>query len=108
DPLNCGSCTNTCMNGELCKGGACGCQPSGTRCGSPQSCCGSSGCKSLDSDNFNCGTCGNACMGGQVCMNGACACPAGGCVPFDMSMSMPVDMAGGGGGLCQCSNHCTS
>jgi hypothetical protein len=110
DPLNCGSCTNTCMNGELCKGGACGCQPSGTACGTGQSCCGSTGCKSLDSDAFNCGKCGNACPAGQVCASGTCGCPAGGCVAYDMSMSMSsVDMAmSGGGGVCQCSNHCTS
>jgi hypothetical protein len=109
DPFNCGSCTNQCTNGELCKGGACGCLPSGTRCGSGQSCCSSAGCKSLDSDAFNCGKCGNACQGGQVCTNGTCACPAGGCVPLDMSLSMPPDMSvGSSSGACQCSNHCAN
>jgi hypothetical protein len=105
-------------------GGSCGdfaCFPSGAACpGSASTCCGSAGCKNVQSDPNNCGTCDNACGGTGVCSAGHCkcgvaTCPAGdrccGTVccsaldmatpPVDFATPPPVDLANGLP-LCQC------
>jgi hypothetical protein len=104
DIHNCGACGTGCDTGQLCSGGVCGCPPSGTKCGTAQTCCGTSGCKSLMDDAFNCGACGKQCTSGQMCTNGTCACPAAGCnVTPDMAMPPQPDMAMQSGGNCVCS-----
>jgi hypothetical protein len=68
DLSNCGSCGNTCQQGETCAVGNCkpriNCKPDQTNC--------SGRCLDLSQDKFNCGTCGNACASGQKCSKGAC------------------------------------
>jgi hypothetical protein len=58
-------------------GGSCGdfqCFPSGAACSGGKTCCGSTGCSSLN-DTTNCGECGNVCAGtGAVCSTGKCLC----------------------------------
>jgi hypothetical protein len=117
DAYNCGTCGNKCPMGLVCKGGTCGCLPSGVACGMGQTCCPNTGCHSLDSDVNNCGGCGSsfACGTGAKCMSGKCVCGGvtcaagqsccnGVCASTCMSSSTP-DMAmssGGTGPLCDC------
>jgi hypothetical protein len=74
DVRNCGSCGTQCETGTVCADSRCGCLPTGTACGSGQSCCGNAGCKSLMSDINNCGACGKACGTGSTCAGGVCKC----------------------------------
>jgi hypothetical protein len=120
DPLNCGDCGIACDTGQLCRSGSCGCLPSGTVCGTGQSCCGNTGCKSLMSDAFNCGTCGHVCGSGGTCMNGSCTCGGQTCgtgqtccggmcqstCVTDMGVAQDLSMSSGG--ACQCTNHCAT
>jgi hypothetical protein len=118
DVRNCGDCGMQCPPGLICAGGKCGCPPSGTQCGTGQTCCGMNGCKSLDSDINNCGACANICGvgNGQTCSGGKClcggvACPApqkccnGACM--DTCAVTGPDMAMGmAGGQCTCASMC--
>jgi hypothetical protein len=120
DPINCGDCGIICTEGQLCSGGHCGCFPSGTKCGTGQTCCGAAGCKSLDSDVNNCGDCGKSCGSGATCSGGMCMCGTTVCgvnqvccngvckatCAIDMGVA-PPDMSGTSG-ACQCSSHCTT
>lgn len=122
DPRNCGQCGHTCVNGELCAGGSCKC-PSGATtsapCAAAQSCCPGSGCKNLMTDANNCGSCAVQCGPGGTCMNGQCQCGTMTCMAGKVccnnvcSNSCVTDMGtitpdAGGGGVCQCADHCAS
>ncbi len=77
DPVNCGSCGNTCSSNEACTEGSCGCfttEGVRDRCSSDEVCCAGFGCTDLDSNEDNCGDCGVRCSMGEVCIDGACAC----------------------------------
>jgi hypothetical protein len=60
DPNHCGTCTNTCTNGQVCSSGACKSQ-----CAAPTTKCtvGDGGvvCANTSSDVLHCGSCTNAC-----------------------------------------------
>jgi hypothetical protein len=86
-------------------GGSCGnfaCFPSGAPCGAGTSCCGTQGCKNLQTDNENCGQCGSVCGTGATCSGGACHCGSVECAAGDsccgntccskLDMSQPPDM----------------
>lgn len=69
DTQNCGTCGNTCADGEPCGpagSGVCGCPPTMTACGGL--------CYSLWVDPQNCGSCGYACPDGHLCADGDCGC----------------------------------
>jgi len=108
---NCGGCGIQCEAGTVCSNGKCGCLPTGTACGSGQSCCGNQGCKSLSSDIKNCGGCGQNCGDGATCENGACLCNGVTCASGQTccggvcaaSCSTLPDMATGG---CVCASGC--
>jgi len=119
DPNNCGDCNVACGAGQLCRSGNCGCLPSGTQCGTGQSCCSTAGCKSLMSDVNNCGSCGNACGSGGACTNGMCtcggmSCGAGqSCCNGTCASSCVTDMGttpdmSSSSSLCQCASHCSN
>jgi hypothetical protein len=90
----CAACTgqDQCQNGscvcvpdcdaKVCGPDGCGgsCRPGCTDPLAP-TCCGGSGCKSLENDPANCGACGRACENGEPCILGACGCDvcANGC-----------------------------
>ncbi len=61
---NCGSCGNSCSNGQSCVSGSCA-------CGSGTMLCGTA-CVQTGSSHDHCGSCSNACSATQVCSNGAC------------------------------------
>lgn len=71
DPNNCGTCGNTCADGQRCEDDAC---VSG--CSSPRLIC-SGACVDPTTDGRNCGMCGIACPSGAVCADGGCSCIEG-------------------------------
>ena len=70
DPLNCGTCSNTCNSGALCSNGAClqSCSAGQTACPTDAP----SYCATTLNDPNNCGSCGHSCNVGEVCANGTC------------------------------------
>ena len=113
DSYNCGACGKVCATGSLCAGGTCGCLPTGTPCGTGQSCCGNVGCKSLQSDINNCGACGKVCGSGSLCDNGVCKCNGVECAAGQTccqglcaaTCATAPDMAGTGA-ACTCASGC--
>jgi hypothetical protein len=111
DARNCGACDTQCPSGTVCANGHCGCLPTGTPCGTGQSCCGTNGCKSLMSDVKNCGACGKLCGTGATCEGGACRCGTQTCMGSDVccngacaaTCAGTPDMAMGS---CVCSTGC--
>lgn len=64
DPINCGTCGNTCLGGKICTSGVC--------CNGDQQAC-SGACTRVASDPNNCGTCGKVCPANTpFCSAGAC------------------------------------
>jgi hypothetical protein len=122
DPRNCGTCGKQCVLGEVCSGGRCACASGGgtfSPCSTAQTCCGGSGCKGLMTDANNCGGCGIVCGPGGTCTNGECkcgtmVCGAGKvCCNGNCTTSCVTDMGmvtpdAGGGGVCQCADHCVN
>jgi hypothetical protein len=91
DPLNCGACRRTCVDG-ICAAGECACTGSDSLC-TPSG--RSAFCTDLSTDSFNCGTCGRWCPpdtgagGGGTSCDGARPCPAGeGC--FGSGVCRPI------------------
>jgi hypothetical protein len=82
DPLNCGSCGLTCVNGTACVNGLCNgdtvCGPghADSYCnldaGISYLCCPGAGCIDTSGDSQNCGACGNVCAQPTACDAGAC------------------------------------
>jgi len=69
DPMNCGTCGNTCP--VACSNGACV-----TACPDPTSNC-SGACVDLKTNNDHCGDCATSCTTqGKTCTNGSCSCGA--------------------------------
>ncbi len=66
DARNCGSCGNTCTDGQVCREGSCHANCPGTQ----TSCAGL--CVDTQTDARNCGNCGSPCAAGQACVNGTC------------------------------------
>jgi hypothetical protein len=103
DPKNCGSCGNTCGQGETCCSGGCknlnddeaNCGSCGNGCGSGETCC-NGVCKDLNTDPNNCGECGNACGQNQVCSGGVC------CLPDSANLQTAIDNTPEGGTLRLC------
>jgi len=111
DARNCGGCGVQCEAGTVCANGKCGCLPTGVACGTGQSCCGTSGCKSTASDINNCGACGKACGAGSTCEAGACKCGGVACTTGQVccngacaaTCNTTPDMAAGS---CVCAGGC--
>jgi hypothetical protein len=71
-------------------GASCGgfaCFPAGAACGGGTSCCGTVGCKNLNTDAENCGQCGTSCGSGGSCSGGTCHCGAQTCPAGDSCCS---------------------
>jgi hypothetical protein len=77
DPVNCGSCFNTCKPGQVCTNGAC-----------------TGACGNTSSDPNNCGACGNVCGTGETCVGGVCTCAGGSAcgtgIPMQASFNTPL------------------
>ncbi|MGH2618919.1 MAG: hypothetical protein ACRDJC_27135, partial [Thermomicrobiales bacterium] len=91
---NCGTCGNQCEDGQVCRGGSCGCEDSncggcgdGPPCTTGQVCCDGECCgnpntprlkccdgRCIDtwSDANHCDGCNNRCAAGMVCISGLC------------------------------------
>jgi len=69
DPLNCGTCGNSCTTGATCEAGVCTCAPGQIVCGGA--------CVDVSSDEANCGMCGHDCPTCGTCTSGVCQCAGG-------------------------------
>lgn len=76
DNANCGSCGNSCGQGEVCSMGSCQttCQSNQTQCTDSN---GNAYCADLQGDNDNCGSCGTSCAAGESCQSGSCQTTCG-------------------------------
>lgn len=73
NPDHCGSCGNSCADGEVCNSGQCVADGDGEGEGCPygtEACDGA--CVDLDTNDNHCGECGNSCGDGEGCGYGRC------------------------------------
>lgn len=101
DPVNCGTCGETCPLGVGCEAGVCVC-PEG------QEACGES-CVNLLGDVGNCGGCGNRCADGKVCYLGVCADTCAGlenCSGSCVDIESDLLNCGGCGIICEAGAVC--
>ncbi len=77
DPVNCGKCGTTCVDGAVCSAGQCthagptSCQSNEVLCNASSD-AGPTYCADVNADDNNCGCCGNACGPSQSCRAGRC------------------------------------
>jgi hypothetical protein len=105
DPMNCGTCSHACANGQVCMGGGCV-----QHCGGGSAVCGDA-CADLLGDPVNCGTCGHKCDLGNVCSDGGCglSCQTGykQC-PNDAGLSTCINPQTNDYNCGMCGTTCTS
>ncbi len=75
DNSNCGTCGNTCGDGEICEKGKCEDKSSNPLTCLPGLSLCDGICVSLQNDTNNCGTCGNTCLNNRTCESGVCELP---------------------------------
>uniref|UniRef100_A0A0G4I5M1 4Fe-4S ferredoxin-type domain-containing protein n=1 Tax=Chromera velia CCMP2878 TaxID=1169474 RepID=A0A0G4I5M1_9ALVE len=98
NPNFCGDCSTSCVSGQFCSGGTCGCPAGLTTC--------PSGCTDTDTDPDNCGACGNVCSGPTpLCSGGTCVndCTTGGltgCGGVCKDLSSDLENCGTCGTVC--------
>lgn len=110
DPVNCGTCGNSCTTSQVCRGGVCVDIPCTcpVTCASGQTLCNGT-CVDTSADPNNCGGCGTTCASGHACVNGTCSqCAAGQtlCNGTCVDTSADPNNCGGCGVTCGASTIC--
>ncbi len=98
---HCGECGHACDDNEICEGGKCIPQGSGS-CPENEALCGDS-CVSIVNNPEHCGSCDNACGPGEICIDRACALDCGGLAHCNDSC---VDLLTNGENCGKCGNSC--
>ena len=98
DPANCGSCGNTCSDGNNCVDGEC----MGSGCSDGQTLCGEE-CVYLNSAD-HCGACDHRCGTDQICNGVECVCSQ---VDLTLCSDKCVDIDSDSANCGSCGNRCT-